>query len=248
MLTLERCCEVVAHEIARLAEVTEGVDPATPVPTCDDWTIADLLTHTGEVFLWAARITREQSPRRLPRDEIDWGVPDDPTALPAWIAAGSPEVITAFATSDPSASMWAWGTPKLGSFWPRRIAHEVGVHRADAELALGLVPVFEPEVAADGIEELLDNLPEAAYFAPAVRELRGNGEVIDLHAPDAASSWRIELGSDGFSWTRNEAVAPTVEVTGAAGELLLALYGRPAAVAAYGDTDLWARWVRDSAI
>ena len=247
MLSLERCCDVVEEEIARLAAVTDGVDPTTPVPTCGDWTVADLLTHTGEVFLWAARTVREQAPRRLPRDEIDWGVPDDPRALPAWIAAGAATVVEAFRDADPAAPLWAWGWPKTGSFWPRRMVHEVGVHRADAELALGVVPTFDPEVAADGIDELLDNLPQAAAFAPAVATLRGSG-TLDLHAPDAGTSWLITLVEDGFRWERTESVGTDVEVTAPAGELLLAAYGRPATIEVDGDRALWERWIRDSAI
>jgi uncharacterized protein (TIGR03083 family) len=246
-LTLARCCEVVDREIARLATVTDGVDPATPVPTCGDWTIADLLVHTGEVLRWAARTTSERSATRLPRDEIDWGVPADPHHLPAWIAAGAPEVLDAFRHADPAAPVWAWGWPKDCSFWPRRMVHEVGVHRADAELALGLAPTFEPEVAADGVDELLDNLPHAAYFAPAVATLRGGG-TIDLHAPDAATSWLLTLVDDGFRWERTESVGTDVEVTAAAGDLLLAMYGRPASIEVDGDVALWDRWIRDSAI
>jgi uncharacterized protein (TIGR03083 family) len=246
-LRVERCCELIDREIARLAEVTSGVDPATPVPTCGEWTVADLLTHTGEVFLWAARTVREQAQRRIPRDEVDWGVPADPVELPAWIAAGAPTVLGAFRDADPAAPMWAWGWPKDGSFWPRRMVHEIGVHRADAELAVGLVPAFEPEVAADGVEELLDNLPQAAYFAPSVASLRGSG-TLDLHAPDAGASWLITLVEDGFTWERTESVGTDVEVTAPAGELLLAMYGRPAAIEVGGDLGLWERWIRDSAI
>jgi hypothetical protein len=46
-LSIERCCQIVEREVARFVEVTDGVDPATPVPTCGDWTIADLLRHAG---------------------------------------------------------------------------------------------------------------------------------------------------------------------------------------------------------
>ena len=246
-LDVDRCCEVIDREIARLAEVTSGVDPATPVPTCGDWTVADLLTHTGEVFLWAARTVREQAPARLPRSTIDWGVPADPAALPAWIAGGASTVLESFRDADPTVPMWAWGWPKDGSFWPRRMVHEIGVHRADAELALGLVPTFDPEVAADGVDELLDNLPQAATFAPAVATLRGSG-TLDLHAPDAGVSWLVTLVADGFRWERTESVGTDVEVTAAAGDLLLALYGRPAPIELDGDLALWERWVRDSAI
>jgi len=32
-------------ETARLVEVTTGVDPATPVPWCPEWTVQDPVTH-----------------------------------------------------------------------------------------------------------------------------------------------------------------------------------------------------------
>jgi hypothetical protein len=128
--------------------------------------------------------------------------------------------------------------------------HEVGVHRADAELALGRTARFEPEVAADGVDELLDDLPHAAYFAPGVEELRGAGESIGLAAEDADLRWRIHLLPDRFDWVRHEtdATEGDVVVRGAAGDLLLALYGRPATVSVTGDAALWERWLRDSAI
>ena len=39
-LSIERCCEIIEREVARMVVVTSGADPATPVPTCGDWTIA----------------------------------------------------------------------------------------------------------------------------------------------------------------------------------------------------------------
>lgn len=253
MLTIERCCELVEQEIGRLADVTDGVDPATPVPTCEGWTIADLLQHTGEVFRWAATMVRESSPKRMRREQIEWGLPADPAAYPAWIRAGAPFVLEQFRAADPATPMWAWGWPKTAGFWPRRMVHEIGVHRADAELALGSTPEFDPSVAADGIEELLDNLPHAAYFAPNVDLLRGDGEVLALGAPGAA--WRITFLPDQFDWRpgdgADDEAAPDASATvigPTAGDLLLALYGRPAALEVTGDESLWDRWRANSAI
>lgn len=247
-LGLERSCDVVAGEIERLAALTEGADPATPVPSCPGWDLGDLLRHTGEVSRWAAAMVRSSAAERLPRERMDWGLPADRSGYPAWIAAGAAEVLPALRACDPGAPMWAWGWPKAAGFWPRRMAHEVGVHRADAELALGGAPGFEPEVAADGVAELLDNLPHAAAFAPGVAELRGDGEVLALRATDADLGWRIELGPEGFAWRPGGAAAADAVVAAPAGDLLLALYGRPAAVEIHGDGDLWARWRRGSAI
>jgi uncharacterized protein (TIGR03083 family) len=248
-LSQARCCELVAAGIARMAAVTEGVDPATPVPTCGDWTIADLLEHTGTVYRWGAAMVRDTSPRRLDRSQVDWGLPDDPADYPAWFAAGADDAVAQFAACDPATPMWAWGWPKAAGFWPRRMVHEVGVHRADAELALGLEVTMEPEVAADGVDELLDNLPHAAYFAPGVDQLRGDGERIALEAPDAGATWRITLLPDRFTWERTEGPASgEVVARSPARSLLLGLYGRPACIELDGDEDLFDRWIRDSAI
>lgn len=246
-LSQERCCDLVAGEIARLAAVTAGADPATPVPTCGRWTIADLLEHTGTVYRWAAAMVRDAAPARYRREDMDFGAPPDPADLPAWIAGGAADAVAAFRAADPATPMWAWGWPKAAGFWPRRMVHEVGVHRADAELALGIASSFEPEVAADGVSELLDNLPHAAYFAPRVAELRGQGEVLGFEAGDAGLSWRIVLAPDGFRWAL-EGGAADCTVRAAARDLLLALYGRPACVEVDGDDALFDRWVADSAL
>ena len=246
-LSIERCCDIVEREVARIVEVTHGVDPATPVPTCGAWTIADLLVHAGEVYRWAGMIVAQASPVRIPRDELDFGEPDDPRDLPTWFGEAVGDVVATFRAADPDTPMWAWGWPKAGRFWPRRMVHELGVHRADAELALGIDVAMQPEVAADGIDELLDNLPQAAYFAPAVQDLRGDGEVLGFRATDSGDSWRITLLPDRFDWARAEGPSDAL-VEAPARDLLLGLYGRPACLGITGDDDLFDRWSRNSAI
>jgi uncharacterized protein (TIGR03083 family) len=246
-LSHERCCDLVAGEIARLAAVTDGVDPATPVPTCGDWTIADLLEHAGTVYRWAAAMVRDSAQARYGREQMDLDVPEDPTGLPAWIAAGAAATVETLRAADPATPMWAWGWPKAAAFWPRRMVHEVGVHRADAELAVGIDVAFDPEVAADGVSELLDNLPHAAYFAPNVDKLRGNGEVLGFEATDAGVSWRVVLEPDRFRWSLDSGPATTT-VQAPARDLLLALYGRPACIDLHGDEDLFDRWIANSAL
>jgi uncharacterized protein (TIGR03083 family) len=103
--------------------------------------------------------------------------------------------------------------------------HETTVHRADAEFAAGRDPVIDRSVAADGIDEFLDNLPHAEYFAPHVAELRGGGEKIALRATDIDVSWMITLLSDRFAWDHSSGEA-SVTVEGSAGDLLLFVYGR----------------------
>src|SRR5690606_36069460 len=101
-------------------------------------------------------------------------------------------------------------------------------HRADVVLALGGEPDYEPALAADGVDELLTNLLAAAAFSSAVRDLRGDGETLHVHATDADGEWMITLTGDGFTWDHGHGKGD-VAVRGPVRDLMLLLYGRRAA-------------------
>ena len=138
--------------------------------------------------------------------------------------------------ADPDARMWAWGPDKHARFWSRRMLHETAVHRADAELSLGIEPHIDPPVAADGIDELLENLPRS-------RPLRGNGEQLHLVATDQPDRWTITRHPTTFTWTHRRpgprghpdpgahgqpacGPAPAVTANATTAELYLFLWGR----------------------
>ena len=110
-------------------------------------------------------------------------------------------------------------------FWSRRMLHESTVHRADAEFTLGREPEIDAGVAVDGVDEFLDNLPHAHYFAPRVKELVGSGERLMLRCTDASAAWTIRLSPDSFAWDHEDAEA-NVSVEAAAADLLLMAWGR----------------------
>ena len=247
----EAYCEALEREIARFAGRVRDADLATPVPTCPDWDLADLLEHTGIVQRWAAEMVRRRSPERLDRKTLDVPVPDDRAQLPEWLADGAGDIVAAFRESDPDASMWAWGADKHARFWPRRMLHETTMHRADADLACGREPAIEPAVAIDGVDELLDNLPHAGYFRPHVAELRGDGESLHLHCTDVDGDWTITLGPDGFRWDHGHTKA-TVAARGPAADLLLLVYRRrrpdDGRYEVIGDDRVLGHWLAHSAL
>ena len=69
-------------------------------------------------------------------------------------------------------------------FWSRRQAHELAVHRWDAQLAAGAPQPIDRALAADGIQELFDILPARPGGAPT-----GNGETMHLHCTDGDGEW-----------------------------------------------------------
>jgi uncharacterized protein (TIGR03083 family) len=241
----------LVDEIASFVEAIDGSDLATPVPSCPGWDLAELIRHQGTVHRWAEWHVRHVAQERHASETLGIAAPDDDRQLVAWLAAGGAELVDTLRASDPDAAMWAWGTDQHARFWSRRQVHETLVHRADAQLALGLVPILDARLAVDAIDELFDNLPRAAYFAPNVAKLVGAGETLHLHCTDTDGEWMIHLLPDGFSYEHAHGKGD-VAVRATAGDLLLLTYNRYARsddrFEIFGDTDLLDQWLTNAAL
>ncbi|MFI6106544.1 maleylpyruvate isomerase family mycothiol-dependent enzyme [Streptomyces sp. NPDC051310] len=223
-----RYCDAVEGYVARLVATVRDADPAAPVPTCPGWTLADLVLHVGTVHRWTEHLVGTRATRRVRTDEVPLGLPGEPGARADWLARGAAACLRTLRAADPQAAMWSHGADPHVRFFPRRLLFEAVVHLADAELALGEEPVVEPGLAADGVEEFLENLPYVSWVAEPVSQLGRDGDVLRLCATDGASAWTITLGGGGFSWSRQARAAAeaTATVSATAGDLLLYLYGR----------------------
>jgi uncharacterized protein (TIGR03083 family) len=243
---------LLKQEGERFIAVSTDADPDIPIPSCPGWKLADLITHVGGLYRWAEAHVRLLSPRRIAGKELELDLPEDRAGYPDWLRAGLQRLIDATAVADPDAELWAWGADKRARFWPRRMLFETVIHRIDAELALSHYPDVAPDIACDGIDEFLDNLPHAAYFAPKVDELRGSGEVVRLSSTDRDTVWTIHLEGDGFCWDHEAGADPDVTVAASASELLMFVYGRREArspsIAITGNETVLTRWVQNSAI
>ena len=114
-------------------------DPATPVPTCPDWTLKQLFRHVGRGNRWAAQIITDRRSEPLdPRDVRDGKPPDDPDAAIDWLNGGAQLIIDAVDRVGSDARVWTFLGPRPAGWWIRRRLHEATVHRADAALALGV--------------------------------------------------------------------------------------------------------------
>jgi uncharacterized protein (TIGR03083 family) len=145
--------------------------------------------------------------------------------------------------------MWSWGADQHVRFWSRRQLHETLIHRSDLELAAGLSPNFDAAVAADAIDEFLENLACAAAFSPEVAELRGRGESLVFVADDVDRAWTATLYPDAFE-IRYGSTTARAQVSGPAAQLALLLYRRVslegAEVAISGNESLVDFWLAHS--
>ncbi|MFF8532383.1 maleylpyruvate isomerase family mycothiol-dependent enzyme [Streptomyces sp. NPDC015532] len=243
----------IAAETARFVAALKNADPATEVPSCPGWTLADLVRHAGSVQRWfsALLLARVQEPPRT-RD-VDLRLPDRWDGYADWLAESATVAADAFAATGPDLPMWAWGVDQHARFWARRMLFETLMHRVDAELALGLPPTIDRPYAVDGIDEFLVNLPFAASFAPAVAHLRGPDRTIRFRATDGDGDWLVRLRSDGFGLDVSGAAAGSADATvrGTAADLLLLVYGRlpheAQVITCDGDEGLLTLWFDNSA-
>jgi uncharacterized protein (TIGR03083 family) len=245
-------CERAEAEITRMASVASGAGLSAVVPTCPGWTVARLVKHTGIIHRWATEIVSTRAAARIEQRALDVGLPDSEADYPSWLAAGAAPLAAALRAAGPDTAVWAWGPEQSSGWWARRMLHETTVHRADAELAAGIVPGVDPVVAADGIEEFLANLPVARRPSEHLASLPA-GASLHLHATDADGEWLIEFVPDGsgVAWSRGHAKATTA-VRGPVAELLLFTYGRVPGtdprLTVFGDPALLEAWQQKTAL
>ncbi|WP_027941171.1 maleylpyruvate isomerase family mycothiol-dependent enzyme [Amycolatopsis taiwanensis] len=234
----ERFVAEIRNQCAALRSAAIAAGPDAQVPTCPGWTVHRLVAHLARVQSWARAALRDPTGKdvRAGRRPEDWD------ELLVWWDEQLSGMIDGLA--DPASPAWLpWrGVPRNAGSWARRQAHEAAIHRLDAEHARAgnddpdtvAALVFDPEFAADGIEEL------AGWLLPSratANTSTCSGSVF-LHAADAGRSWtlRIEPG-----------VAPTFSAGGLEGDLTIAgtadsvyrrLWGRPSHATVTGDTTL----------
>jgi uncharacterized protein (TIGR03083 family) len=144
-----RFLECLDADHRRMREVATG-DLTTPVPSCPDWTVADLLDHVAKVYLHKVECIRlGRAPEPWPPDLSD----REPLDVLDGAYADLAETFAAHKASDPA---FTWYDPdQTVGFWARRMAQETVIHRRDAELAFGAPTPAADDIAKDGIAELL---------------------------------------------------------------------------------------------
>src|SRR5262249_55209864 len=116
-------------EADRFADALHTADLTLPVPTCPEWTIADLLAHFGFAHRWPPTIVERRSATLVQRHEVDdVDVPEDRDARAEWVRAGARRLGDAVRDAGPETAVWTWATDKTAGFWLRRILHDTLVH------------------------------------------------------------------------------------------------------------------------
>jgi uncharacterized protein (TIGR03083 family) len=246
-IAVERWYDEIEASSETLAGLVHGADLARQVPTCPEWTLRQLATHTGRGHRWAAEIVGTRSAEFIPFRQVpDGRIPDDPALQAPWLRAGAALVIESVreAGSDP---VWTFDGPQPASFWARRMAHETAVHRADAQITAGRVPEFDADLAADAIDEWLGFMSGIGASDSRVDALP-DGAVLHVHVTDDGvdGEWLVRRAGSTVSVESGHGKGDVV-VRGPAGRVLLVLLRRvqpdDPQVEVLGDAALLTGWL-----
>ncbi|MFB9303930.1 hypothetical protein [Kibdelosporangium philippinense] len=104
-------------------------------------------------------------------------------------------------------------------------------------------------MAVDGIDEGLELLGLMQDMIPALAELRGNGETLQLSSTQG-DGWLITRTPAGPRWKHTVTSAADVTVAGSVQQLLLLFYRRLdlADVTVSGERELIAHWLAHTAL
>lgn len=215
----------IRTESARLADIVSEGPLDAPIAGCPGWNLGDLAIHMVDVQRWATHIVRT-------RQVGEHGVSSPaPAAAASALRASSEEIVQALAAADPQEPCWNFtGAPQVMSFWFRRQAAEVAVHRWDAEAAVSSSPTpIEAELAAHTIDEFVHLILQRTIERDNIDVSKITSDVhvhcTGLDDIDAPGEWTFEI-IDGALVVTDEHRKSAVALRGPASNLALALYGR----------------------
>jgi uncharacterized protein (TIGR03083 family) len=180
----------IRDESRKFRDTLADCDPAAPVPTCPEWRADDLLWHLGEVQHWWTWMVehRPKGPDEYPEPDR----PGDHAGLLSFYDEQYLALVEALAGADPADTAWTWHPQhKDVAFIFRRQAHEALIHRRDAELAAHTISPFPSDLAADGVDEVLDVMYGGC---PPWGEFSGLPHYVRLDLTDTGDSVWVQLG------------------------------------------------------
>jgi len=239
-LSRDRYLAQIADESARLL-ATDVATLTHAIPHIEGWTVGDVLGHTG----WVARfVTMLQS--ATPDEPVSRSAVPNPPAgadVLGWAAEAVEGLTEALHGSDPETIRPSFAGAVPASWWVRRMAHELSMHRWDVDAATGTAGPIDSAISVDGIAEIIE------VFVPIrmrFETLGGNGETMHLHSTDddeGAGEWTATLNADNVAWEHTHSKGD-VAVRGSASDLLLMMWSRiPASrLEVFGDASIIDRW------
>jgi uncharacterized protein (TIGR03083 family) len=207
----------IDRDSAAFVDACDVAGLTSPVVSCPEWTVANLLWHLTEVHdFWRTVVAdRLSDPERYvqPPRPVD-------ERLTEMFRQGREELLTALAGAEATTSVWTWTNDHTTGWVTRRMAHETAVHLWDATTAAGMVNPLDPMLSSDGIDEFL-----AHMIGSTSKGAEPVGGSVHLHCGDVPGEWTVREHGGGFSVAREHSKGDCA-IRGSASDILLALWRR----------------------
>ncbi len=238
----------VVSEGDLFAAAVEQGELSVDIAQCPGWDMRELVRHLGMIHLWAAGNVAFPKDDWLEVDDLTdlaghwpdlattW--PDD-THLVSWYRQTLANLVSVL-ESAPSDLVCFTFLPAASplTMWARRQASELAIHRFDAEKTRGTTTCFDPQFAADMLDELLIG------FAPRHRKVAVDEErTLQVHAEDVGEHWHLKIRPQGIETSRQRSDAD-LSIAGTAAELYLSMWNRTPdlTVKLVGDPEVMKLW------
>lgn len=241
--------DAVAGNVASLTEVLRGTPADVRVPSCPAWSLGQLGAHVGDFAAFYTHAICDATGAPRPPWPNTWqrgaAAPLNGEAPASYFDDRAQFLVSLLRSTSSDAEVRTWAKDdQTAHFVARRSAHELAVHRFDAQLAAGAPQAIGAELATDGIEEI--------FMMLDVRDNRGGhstaaGGTLHIQPTDEPRDWLVVVTADAVNVSREPpAAAADLTAMGTARELELVLYGRPPveAVDLVGDKAVLTSWYR----
>lgn len=215
--------DVTERNVDAAADAVAAGPLDAAVATCPGMTVDGLAAHLGQVCAFWTHVLAEAADRPKTPYSEEVG----PEGRAEWLHALGHHLVAALRRTGPDTPVWTYYPPdQTAGFVARRTCHEIAVHRVDLQLVRGEADPITPEVAVDGIDEILDVLvPTRPDLAE--RLAGATGRTLHLHGTDTdGAEWLLTLAPEGVGVTREHAKGD-LALRGATADLEMLLFQRP---------------------
>lgn len=230
----ERHLEILRAQGALVASLPPDALGAV-VPSLPDWTVERVVRHLVKLHHWVRGALELPAGAGIEEVGALPEVPKGPACLPAY-AESLAALVAHVEGRDPADAAPTFVGPGTVGWWLRRQAHEVAVHRIDAQDAVHAAGGPAPDrlaadVAADGIDEWA-RLFLAVRFGQRFGDLPAalDGRSVHIHgtddpAPADGAEWLLTF-ADGAVEVAATHAKGDVALRGPSEDLLLVLWRR----------------------
>lgn len=241
-LDQQRYVDHLEADLERFATAVRTGPLDASVAACPGWDLRQLTLHQGHIHRWSRlALLIAENPQVV--EFVHPGPDATGDELAEWLTKGGTRLAASLRAADPSAPTWhPFLVERVAAVWPRRQAHEIAIHRWDAEHSVGTAAPIDAELASDGIDEFFEVTHPRTMTRERATPPPGS---LHVHCTDVAGEWLAWYDADGYHFTREHAKGDAA-LRGPAAQVLLALYHREHdadALSPVGDPDVLAAWL-----